>query len=166
MRSCLTTNAMAASNCGIDPPLNPWQTSSLGDRVLSRCLADLLAEQGYNTAWFTSSTATFEIERLPELVKNLGYEEFYPVESMDTEGFEQANYFGYEDDVMLQPSREWLEEHKDEPSLATYETITPHHQYLAPEERYGREEFDENDEVNRYQNSVRYQDFFLKNLFD
>lgn len=134
--------------------------------MLSRCLADLLAEQGYNTAWFTSSTATFEIERLPELVKNLGYEEFYPVESMDTEGFEQANYFGYEDDVMLQPSREWLEEHKDEPSLATYETITPHHQYLAPEERYGREEFDENDEVNRYQNSVRYQDFFLKNLFD
>ena len=161
-----TTNAIATANCGIDPPLNPWQTSSLGDRVLSRCLADLLAEQGYDTVWFTSSTATFEIERLPELVKNLGYEEFYPVESMDTEGFEQANYFGYEDDVMLEPSREWLEEHKDEPFLATYETITPHHQYLAPEERYGREEFDENDELNRYQNSVRYQDFFLKNLFD
>ena len=161
-----TTNAMAASNCGIDPSLNPWQTSSLGDRVLTRCLGDLLAEQGYDTAWFTSSTSTFEIERLPELVKNLGYEEFYPVETMDTEGFEQANYFGYEDDVMLEPSRKWLEEHKDGPFLATYETITPHHQYLAPEKRYGREEFDENDEVNRYQNSVRYQDFFLKNLFD
>ena len=161
-----TTNAIAAANCGIDPPLNPWQTSSLGDKVLSRCLADLLSDQGYDTAWFTSSTSTFEIERLPELVKNLGYQEFYPVETMDTEGFEQANYFGYEDDVMLEPSRKWLEEHKDKPFLVSYETITPHHQYLAPEQSYGREEFDENDEANRYQNSVRYQDFFLKNLFD
>ena len=161
-----TTNAMATANCGIDPPLNPWQTSSLGDRVLSRCLADLLGDQGYDTAWFTSSTSTFEIERLPELVKNLGYQEFYPLESMDTEGFEQANYFGYEDDVMLEPSRKWLEEHGDAPFLVTYETITPHHQYLAPEQSYGREKFDEDDQVNRYQNSVRYQDFFLKNLFE
>ncbi|MCA1717088.1 MAG: sulfatase-like hydrolase/transferase, partial [Actinobacteria bacterium] len=163
-----TTNALTATNCGMDPPLNPWQTSSLGDRVPYRCLADLLKERGYNTVWFTSSTQDFEIERLPEIVKNVGYEEFYPVETMDTEGFEQANYFGYEDDVMLEPSEEWLERQKEsgKPFLATYETITPHHQYLAPQERYGREEFDEDDKLNRYQNSVRYQDIFLKNLFD
>jgi lipoteichoic acid synthase len=163
-----TTNALAATNCGMDPPLNPWQTSSLGDRVPYQCLAHLLKEQGYDTVWFTSSVSTFEVERLPELVENLGYEEFYPVETMNTEGFEKANYFGYEDDVMLEPSKEWLEEQKGsgEPFLATYETITPHHQYLAPQERYGREDFDENDQLNRYQNSVRYQDFFLRNLID
>ena len=40
--------------------------------------------------------------------KNLGYKEYYPVETMDTEGFERSNYFGYEDDVMLKPSEEWL----------------------------------------------------------
>ncbi|CAA9449221.1 MAG: Phosphoglycerol transferase [uncultured Rubrobacteraceae bacterium] len=161
-----TTNAMSASNCGISPPLNPWQTASLGDNIPSRCLADLLEEQGYNSVWFTSSVSTFEIERLPELVENLGYEEFYPVETMDTEGFEEANYFGYEDDVMLGPSEEWLEGHKDGPFVATYETIGPHHQYLAPEKRYGREEFDEEDLVNRYLNSLRNQDFFLQNLFE
>ena len=161
-----TTNAMAATNCGISPPLNPWQTASLGDSIPSQCLADLLKEHGYNTVWFTSSISTFEIERLSQLVENLGYEEFYPVETMDTEGFEEANYFGYEDDVMLAPSEEWLKENKDEPFLATYETIVPHHQYLAPEKRYGREEFDENDLVNRYLNSLRNQDFFLNNLFD
>ena len=163
-----TTNAMAASNCGIDPPLNPWQTSSLGDRVPVWCLADLLKEQGYDNVWFTSSVSTFEVERLPELVKNLGYDEFYPVETMDEEGFEEANYFGYEDDIMLEPSEEWLTEQKESghPFLATYETITPHHQYLAPQESYGRLELDENDGLNRYLNSVRYQDFFLNNLFD
>ena len=163
-----TTNALAATNCGMDPPLNPWQTSSLGDRVPYECLAHLLKEQGYDTVWFTSSVSTFEVERLPELVENLGYEEFYPVETMNTEGFEKANYFGFEDDVMLEPSKDWLEEQKGsgEPFLATYETITPHHQYLAPQERYGREDFDENDQLDRYQNSVRYQDFFLRNLID
>jgi arylsulfatase A-like enzyme len=161
-----TTNAMVATNCGISPPLNPWQTASLGDSIPSQCLAHLLKEQGYNAVWFTSSVSTFEIERLPELVENLGYEEFYPVETMDTEGFEEANYFGYEDDVMLAPSEEWLKEHKDEPFVATYETIVPHHQYLAPEKRYGREEFDEDELVNRYLNSLRNQDFFLRNLFD
>ncbi len=163
-----TTNALATANCGVDPPLNPWQTSSLGDQAPAECLADLLKEQGYDTAWFTSSTAEFEIERLPELVSNLGYEEFYPLESMDTEGFEPANYFGYEDDIMLEPSRDWLTEQKrsGNPFIATYETITPHHQYLAPQERYGFEDFSEDELLNRYQNSVRYQDFFLKNLFD
>ncbi len=163
-----TTNALATANCGVDPPLNPWQTSSLGDRAPAECLADLLKEQGYDAAWFTSSTAEFEIERLPELVRNLGYEEFYPLESMDTEGFEPANYFGYEDDIMLEPSRDWLTEQKKsgKPFIVTYETITPHHQYLAPQERYGLEEFSEDDLLDRYQNSVRYQDFFLKNLFD
>ena len=37
---------------------------------------------------------------------------------------------------------------------------------LAPQERYGREDLDENDQLYRYQNSVRHQDFFLRNLID
>ncbi len=84
---------------------------------------------------------------------------------MNTEGFERANYFGYEDDIMLEPSREWLEEHGDGPFLVTYKTLMPHHDYLAPT-RYGRGDFVEDDWLNRYLNSVRYVDFFLKNLLD
>ncbi len=97
---------------------------------------------------------------------NRGYEAFYPVETMDKGGFEKANYFGYEDDVMLEPSENWLEERSDdEPFLATYETITPHHDYLAPD-RYGIKGFAEKEGQNRYLNSVRYVDFFVKNLIE
>lgn len=164
-----STNAYVATNCGVEPPLDRWGTLTLGtrsDSIPSTCLAELLKEQGYDTAWFTSSTSTFE--RQPEIVQNMGYEEYYPVEGMDKEGFEQANYFGYEDDVMLEPSKEWLTEQKGsgKPFLATYATITPHHEYQAPQERYGRKDFAENDVTNRYLNAVRYQDMFLKNLFD
>ena len=159
-----TTNALVATMCGISPPSGRPQTDSLGDRIPSRCLADLLGEQGYRSAYFTSAERTFE--RRPEVVENLGYEDFYSVEDMDTEGFQQANYFGYEDDVMLDPSREWLEENaEDGPFVAAYETITPHHQYLAPD-RYGAKDFADKDGLNRYLNSVRYVDFFVKNLIE
>jgi lipoteichoic acid synthase len=47
--------------------------------------------------------------------------------------------------------------------VATYETITPHHQYLAPD-RYGIKDFAQKEGLNRYQNSVRYVDFFVRNL--
>jgi lipoteichoic acid synthase len=158
-----TTNALVATICGVYPPVGRWQTYLVGDWIPARCLPDLLDERGYNSVYFTSSEQTFE--RRPELVQNMGYEEFYPLETMDKEGFEEANYFGYEDDVMLEPSREWLEENADDgPFLATYETITPHHDYLAPDDRYGRKEFSEEDALNRYLNSVRYVDFFVRNL--
>ncbi|QYJ14212.1 Phosphoglycerol transferase I [Rubrobacter xylanophilus DSM 9941] len=158
-----TTNALVAALCGIEPP-DRSGTSAVGDGIPARCLPELLDQQGYNSVYFTSSVQTFE--RRPEVVENMGYEEFYPVETMDTEGFQKANYFGYEDDVMLEPSRKWLEKNGDEPFIATYETITPHHQYLAPDKRYGRKDFAEDDTLNRYQNTVRYVDFFVKNLIE
>ena len=46
---------------------------------------------------------------------------------MNTDGFQKANYFGYEDDVMLKPSRRWLQQHAGKPFFATYKTLTPHH---------------------------------------
>jgi lipoteichoic acid synthase len=45
------------------------------------CLPDLLKEEGYATGFFQSSTAYFENFR--GLVTNLGYEEYYPLETMD-----------------------------------------------------------------------------------
>ena len=161
-----THNAITATNCGIDPPLDRWGTLSLATRKPSKCLPELLKEQGYDTAYFMSQTSTFE--NSPKIMDNMGYEEFHSVETMDKEGFEQTNYFGYEDDVMLEPSRKLLEKQKQsgKPFLATYLTSAPHHQYLAPQKSYGRKNFSEDDLVNRYLNSVRYEDFFLKNLFD
>jgi lipoteichoic acid synthase len=163
-----THNALTATNCGIEPPLDRWGTMSLSarsDSVPSTCLAELLGKRGYDSAYFMSQASSFE--RSPKIMENLGYGEFYSVESMDKEGFEQTNYFGYEDDIMLEPSEEWLKEQKSSgrPFLATYLTSAPHHEYLAPQERYGRVEYTEDDLVNRYLNAVRYEDFFLKNLF-
>ena len=160
-----TLKASVSVNCGIEPSLRPGAEVRTGV-IPARCLASLLEEQGYNTAFFQSSTENFENFR--NLAKRLGYENYYPLESMDEEhkeGFEWTNYFGYEDDIMLRPSEEWLEKHKDEPFMIKYLTGTGHHDYYPPS-RYGMEDFSEDDRLNRYLNCLRYQDFFVRNLFD
>jgi arylsulfatase A-like enzyme len=157
-----TSKALVATLCGVPPPLDTAKTESEPGIIPARCVADLLKERGYRTAFFQSATEDFE--RRPQLVDNLGYEDFFATEDMSKEGFEKTNYFGYEDNIMLDPSREWLEANGDGPFLATYLTATGHHQYVVPE-RYGKKWFVEDYQLNRYLNTLRYQDFFLMNLF-
>ena len=133
------------------------------DGIPARCLPELLGEQGYRSTYFQSATERFEDR--PELVENMGFEFFTPLEKMEHEEYELANYFGKEDAVMLSPSEEWLQEYGDEPFMATYLTLTPHHVYLAPR-RYGRFQWAEDDVFNRYLNSLYYVDQFSRELLE
>jgi arylsulfatase A-like enzyme len=158
-----TSKAVTSVNCGIEPHLVREITEIEPNSIPARCLAFLLKEQGYDTVLFQSATEEFEDRR--RLVENFGYEEFYPLETMNKEGFQEANYFGYEDEIMLKPSREWLEEHRDGPFLAMYLGVTGHHDY-RPVTRYGTREYAEKEGLNRYQNTVRYLDFYVRNLIE
>jgi lipoteichoic acid synthase len=161
-----TSKAIISVNCGIQPHLVEEITEARQGGIPSRGLADLLNEQRYSTAFFQSSTENFENFR--DLVKNFGYAEYYPLESLDekyVEGFEWANYFGYEDDIMLKPSKDWLKMHRDQSFMVTYLMGTGHHDYQAPS-RYGYEKFSEEEPLNSYLNCLRYQDFFVKNLIN
>lgn len=156
-----TLKACVSVNCGIEPPLLPAAEVRRGICVPG--LAGLLREQGYRTVFFQSSTERFEDFR--ELAASFGYEEYYPLESLETEGYERTNYFGYEDDVMLGPSEAWILSRGDGPFVAKYLTGTGHHDYVPPA-RYGIERFTDDDALNRYLNCLRYQDFFVRNLIE
>ncbi|HXV60270.1 MAG TPA: sulfatase-like hydrolase/transferase [Vicinamibacteria bacterium] len=158
-----TSKALISILCGIEPRPIRELTEVLPGLVPATCLPELLETEGYRTVFFQSATERFE--RRGELVANFGYRDFFAGESMDADGFERANYFAYEDAVMLETSRRWLSENGSTRFFATYLTATPHHDYLAPR-RYGRLELTEDDEHNRYLNSVRYLDFFVRDLLD
>ncbi len=158
-----TSKAITAINCGIDPHLERDITEAEPNGIPSACLATLLGDQDYNSVWFSSATEHFEDRR--ELVDNFGYDDFLPVDGMDKTGFQRSNYFGYEDDIMLQPSKDWLEQHDNKPFVATYLGVTGHHEY-RPLYRYGREKFSDDPALNNYQNEIRYLDFFVKNVID
>ena len=158
-----TSKAIVSVNAGLYPsPLTDITEAEPGG-IPARCLAELLAEQGYRTAWFQSAKQSFEDR--PQLVENFGYGHFQAYEAMKTRGFQRANYLGYEDDIMLEPSRRWLEENGDDPTLVMFLGVTPHHQYLTIN-RYGLKHFAEKDGFNRYLNSIRYDDFWTKNIIE
>ena len=119
--------------------------------------------------FFQAPKEHFESRR--GLVTNFGFEHFYPGDTMPSHGFEKVNYFGFEDNIVLESSRRWVRSHRNGPFFAVYLTHTPHHWYGAPR-RYGYIEFRAahsslypKERHNDYLNSVRYVDFFIKNVF-
>jgi len=159
-----TSKAVTSVNCGIEPHLVQPVTESKPGGIPAPCLASLLKEQGYGTAFFQSSKGDFE--DFNGLVKNFGYDEYYPLETMNTDGFQQTNYFGYEDDIMLKPSKDWLKNRGGKPFMAEYLLGTGHHDYKCLGTSHGQENFSGQDVTNSYLNCIRLEDIFLKNLMD
>ncbi len=161
-----TSKALTAINCGIEPFFkHPIFESHFG--VPINCLPKLLTEQGYKTAFFQSPTEHFENRR--GLVDHFGYEEFYSMENFSIEGYEVVNYFGYEDDVMLEPSKKWLLQQTG-PFFAFYLTGATHHPYWNAS-RYGINNYVDGDsawdkELNQYLNAVNHTDHFVENIIN
>ncbi len=156
-----TSKALVAINCGRMPfPYHPIFESTLG--VPGPCLAHLLGERGYATAFFQAPTQNFE--NRGGLAANLGFEHFVSGDQLDPAGFQLANYFGYEEEILMAPSREWLQQRGGEPFFALYLTGATHHPYWSPD-RYGYRVFDsQNFEYDSYLNAVRYVDHFVGNV--
>jgi arylsulfatase A-like enzyme len=86
---------------------------------------------------------------------------------MDREDYQVTNTFGYEEDIMLEPSEDWLSVYGyDKPFLAQYFTGTGHYGYECVPNRYGYEHFSHDEELDRYHNCLRLLDHFLYNLFE
>jgi len=157
-----TSKALTSIHCGIAPPVDTRLTESEPGRIPATCLPALLGRQGYGTAFFQAATGGFE--RRPELVANLGFDEFRGVEDLPTEGFGPANYFGYEDDVLLDPATEWMAA-QEQPFALSLLTVGGHHDYVLPD-TFELQRFAEDDELNLYLNTAAYYDRFLEQLFD
>ena len=158
-----TTKAITAVNCGIQPYLGSQIVEAQQGGIPAQCLPRMLKGKGYNTVTFQSATGNFE--NRAATVKNFGYDQFYPLEKLDTQGFEKANYFGYEDDIMLKPSEDWINKHRKKPFMMFYLGVVGHHQYL-PLYHYGFKNYSSDPMLNRYLNDINYSDHFVQNVMD
>src|SRR5918995_229443 len=157
-------------NCGIQPP--PRQDLYEPGSMPVPCLAGLLGDQGYSSALFSSNADDYG----NSATTNWGYGKVsappdpavppqYGNMSRDRKNFPHTSHYGYEEDIMLQPSENWLNERQGEPFVAEYLTNTGHDEYRCLNTRYGNENFSEDDLLNHYLNCLRLQDIFLQNLF-
>ncbi len=158
-----TSKALVATLCGVYPKLVTPNDETAPDGIPVRCLADLLREQGYATAYFQPAEEHYEGRA--GVVDNFGYETFEGKESLARPGFDECSYFGYEDRIMLDPALHWVDEHRDQPFLLTILTLATHHDYKVPK-GFPVEHYVDDDEVNRYLNIIRYTDGFLRDLYE
>jgi Sulfatase/Domain of unknown function (DUF4352) len=161
----------ASVNCGIQPPPRPGADEPGSMPV--PCLANLLRDQGYSTAFFSSNADEYG----DLAAKNWGYEKVFappvpgvPPQYQDTtmqpEKFVKPSHYGYEEDIMLKPSENWLGGHKNAPFMAEYLLNTGHDEYNCLGTRYGSENFSNDDLLNHYLNCLKLQDVFLQKLIE
>ncbi|TXL60612.1 LTA synthase family protein [Aeromicrobium terrae] len=158
-----TTKSMVTANCGVAPPPDTINSEAKPGGIASKCLANLLREQGYDTAYFQSATRTFENRE--KVVKGFGFEHFNAEENYAKKGFSTVNTLGYEDDIMVKPSLDWAKQRKDKPFFMEYLTVTAHTKYVMPK-GFKLKHYVDDKKHNDYLNGVRYQDRFVGKIID
>ena len=158
-----TTKALIPILGGYYPYLDMEPKEALPGILPPNSLARILKSQGYATAFFQPAN---NFERRNQLVSNFGYDLFVGLSALRPEGFEDTNYFGKEDKIMLAPSLEWVDARKGHPFFLTYLTLSTHHNYGTPKS-FPRVAYEARNSVrNRYLNAVHYVDGFLKSVIE
>ena len=158
-----TTKALTAANCGIYPYLDAEAKETTPGILPNRCLGHVLGSVGYETAFF-APVANFE--HRSTLVSNMGYKTVRLLDDMPQAGFEDTNYFGKEERMMLRPSLEWVESLKGRPFLLTFLTLTSHHNYVVPQSfPYHDYPTSDHDQRNFF-NTLRYTDQFIREFWE
>lgn len=158
-----TTKALVSLNCGLYPRMSPGTEEAKFGAIPTECLADLLRQQGFATGYFQSAEENYE--RRADLVREFGFEDFAGKESLDGTGFDEASYFGWEDDVLVAPTLAWVDKQRadDKRYFGALLTLTAHHPYAIPR-GYEKKAFAKDRARNDYLNAVRYVDRTLEKL--
>ena len=125
-----TSKALIAMMCGIFPYPYMEVVEKAPENLPTECLPKLLGDRGFETIFF--SAATREFEHREAVVNALGFTDFRPFDTMPRSGFERVNYFGFEDNIVLDPAAEWLQKRRGKTTFAVYLTNTTHHPYTIP----------------------------------
>ena len=158
-----TSKAIVGALCGIYPKLDVPIEEAEPTGLPTSCLAKILRERGYDTAFMQTATARFE--RRDQLVENMAYETFLSKETIAQRDFEETSYFGWEDEALIAPALDWVgpRARDQKPFFLTLLTLSTHHTYGTPSDfqRVPRAE----GELDDYLNAVAYLDGFLEKLF-
>lgn len=156
-----TNNALVPLLCGVYPKVSQDE-SEVPPGTL--CLPRLLNEEGFETAFFTP--ARLDFENKGRMLEQMGFGDIRGNAAFEKEGFDKVNYFGFEDRVMLKPAVDWATEQSDKgsPFLLSLLTLTPHHDYNFPRSHPEKLFADKKGLFNKYLNTLRYQDDFVRDL--
>lgn len=158
-----TSKALVSALCGVYPMLDLPVVEAETPGIPTDCLARVLGERGYATAFMQPATGGFEQRR--QLTENMAYETFVSRETLDARGHEETNYFGLEDEALLEPALAFVTANQaaKRPFFLTLLNLSTHHTYDTPSD------FERNHQrhgdYGKYLDAIRYFDGFLEHLF-
>jgi lipoteichoic acid synthase len=158
-----TSKSLVSILCGRYPELDPRVREATWHGLPGRCLADLLSEAGYRTAFFQTARGTYE--NRVHLVHDMGFSLFRAeADLMRSPWDHELNPLGIADEAMLDPGVAWSVG-GDSPFFVTYMTVITHGDYDVPA-GFPTEPFLDVPTVKgrKYLNAVRYVDEFLGKL--
>lgn len=156
-----TSKALVSALCGIYPLLELPVVEARGLPV--ECLAKLMKERGYATAFMQPAAGGFEERR--ELVTHMGYDIFVSKETLSGSPHEVTNYFGFEDEALLEPALAFTADQKKKgrPFFLTLLNLSTHHTYDTPSDHHRHHDSSEH---GKYLDAISYFDGVLERLFE
>lgn len=162
-----TSKALVGIFCGQFPRKEMEITESDPKGLPVACVPKLLAQAGYETAFFQSALGAFENRH--GLTSNMGFQESYTQEQLPNRKYKKLSYVGMDDYVMLQPTIDWMKKQsaRGKPFFAGLLTVVSHHPYSTPETRKIFHSYESpflKNTFAAYLSSVTYTDRFIGDL--
>lgn len=155
-----TTKSLVPIHCGIYPSITPFFEEAAAGALPSDCLAAVLQRLGWATAYFQTSESYFEQNR--QLIQNFGFAHSVDRDSLKPTAYEEINYFGYEDQALVEPALKWVDAQKT-PFFMGMITLASHHPYSVPK-AFAQSRPPAQGQFGLYLEAVRYSDEALASL--
>ncbi|ORX86860.1 alkaline phosphatase-like protein [Basidiobolus meristosporus CBS 931.73] len=174
-----TLKSLTTTHCGMMPLRTPG-ASERTHPFYQTCLPELLKKHSdYGSAYFQTSDGGFDNQR--NLMQKFGFDlvldkqlinggeldQYDNIPRLSNGKFEEINYFGYEDEIIIPKMVDWIGEQKDanKPFFLTHLNNAAHHPYGQPKSWNKIDYLEKADgPVNDYLNSIRYVDGFMKDF--
>lgn len=162
-----TSKALVGIFCGQFPRRQMEIIEAAPGGLPVPCLPKLLAQAGYQTAFFQSAWGKFESRH--GLTGNMGFQQTYTQEQLPHQAYKKLSFVGMDDYVMLDPAINWMKEKmkRGEPFLTGMLTVVSHHPYTTPESTRVLHSNDPaylDEAYSSYLASVAYTDRFIGDL--
>lgn len=157
-----TSKALVGILCGQFPNREMEIIEAEPGGLAMPCIPELLENAGYKTAFFQSAIGKFENRH--GLTQNMRFQEIYSMEQLPQKGFKRLSYVAMDDYVMLEPTVNWMRQHKqqNQPFFVSLLTVVSHHPYTTPLAKTGESE--KESPYENYLAAVAYTDRFVGDL--
>lgn len=151
--------SLFALHTGLFPYIQIESISKINPEIPVKTIAEYFKEHNYSTALLHAGF--FRHSEKDKFLKNRGYDSLIDAAILPVDKTYEATPWGIDDLAMFNYAEKWIKE-SSKPFLLTMVPIFPHHPYNPP--KHWKNRFPANNTLERFHNSVNYEDHLLGEL--